>query len=125
MHRRPSTRPTESGLALRDAAARFVLTTALCILVMSAALCPTAIRRAAAAAEIPCTRPVPPACLTADVTFADGSRMRSCRAQLLLYVDAVKTYLRCLADEHYRVEKEMQESIRGFNCRLAGQTDCL
>jgi len=76
------------------------------------------------AAEIPCTRPIPPTCLEADVTFADGSRMRSCRSQILLYVDAVKTYLGCLADEHYRIESELQTTIRAFNCRLAGQTNC-
>lgn len=79
----------------------------------------------AGAAEIACTRPVPPLCLEEDVTFADGARMRSCRSQILLYVDAVKTYLRCLAEEHYRVENEMQKTIRAFNCRLAGQTGCL
>lgn len=77
-----------------------------------------------ASAQMYCSRPSVPYCISSNYTYTDDFAFSRCRSEVQSYISRVNSYVRCLQDEVNDVNREADRAIDQFNCKAQGNTFC-
>src|SRR5438046_679316 len=80
-----------------------------------------------ASAQVPCSKPVAPACALQRVPFATDAAADDCRKEMLTFRDAMGSYAACRGqtskDDEEAANEEYEEVRARFNKRARGEFD--
>lgn len=77
-----------------------------------------------AKAQLFCTKPIEPRCVTAFGTFDDDWAFDRCKRELNDFVAATKIYIDCLNSERDEAIRQTNEVISRFNCKARREIVC-
>jgi hypothetical protein len=72
----------------------------------------------ALARPLTCSEPLKPICLDQNDTYNRPALMHRCKGDMTDYREKVNAYLSCVEEKSREIEKEAEDSIKGFEERV-------